>query len=145
MQFKLTSLIALVTVSTSALAQNVNYRGYASMQASLSRAVALHSDVHSEGGVVCCSDLPTGFSFSAQSDSLPAGTEGQGYTGGGCRKFASGRNWPVGLSICTAPFDPDRNTPLFRTRHGRVFFFLSFPFLSFLVNVYAVYQYLCVA
>jgi len=82
MQFTLTSLIALVTVATGAIAQNVNYRGYASTVSCSGSAFGC-----SDGGAVCCS-LPTGFGFSAQFDNLPAGTQGQGYTGGGCTDFA---------------------------------------------------------
>ncbi|KAF4609914.1 hypothetical protein D9613_010241 [Agrocybe pediades] len=79
MQFKLSSLIAFASFTSSALA--VNYRGYAN-------TVSCSGDAFgcSDGGAVCCS-LPTGFGFSAQFDNLPAGTQGQGYTGGGCTDF----------------------------------------------------------
>ncbi|KAJ8489528.1 hypothetical protein ONZ45_g13548 [Pleurotus djamor] len=33
-----------------------------------------------DGGAVCCGPMPTGYGYSAQFNSLPAGTQGQGYT-----------------------------------------------------------------
>ncbi|KAF9552786.1 hypothetical protein CPC08DRAFT_754565 [Agrocybe pediades] len=44
------------------------------------------ADMPARRRAVCCS-LPTGFGFSAQFDNLPAGTQGQGYTGSGCSSF----------------------------------------------------------
>ncbi|KAF9536752.1 hypothetical protein CPC08DRAFT_609046, partial [Agrocybe pediades] len=66
---------------TTALTQTVNYRGYASTVSCSGSAFGC-----TDGGWVCCS-LPTGFGLSVQFDNLPAGTQGQGYTNGGCSAF----------------------------------------------------------
>jgi len=79
MQFKLTSLVALATFTGNALA--ITYRGYAS-----SVSCSGSSFYCSDGGAVCCS-LPTGYGLSVAFENLPAGTQGQGYTGGSCSNF----------------------------------------------------------
>jgi hypothetical protein len=77
--------ILLATAMTMPLAafgqQIVTYHGYAS-------TVSCSGDNFqcTDGGAVCCS-FPTGFTFSAQWDNLPSGTQGQGYTNGVCTAF----------------------------------------------------------
>ncbi|KAJ3537123.1 hypothetical protein NMY22_g5725 [Coprinellus aureogranulatus] len=75
------SAITVLAAATQGMAQDVTYRGY-------SNTVSCSGDNFfcRDGGAVCCS-LPTGFGFSAQFEGLPAGTQGQGYTGNGCGAF----------------------------------------------------------
>ncbi|KZV85509.1 hypothetical protein EXIGLDRAFT_571865, partial [Exidia glandulosa HHB12029] len=40
-----------------------------------------------DGGAVCCGPWPTAWGWSAQFENLPAGTQGQGYTGSACVDF----------------------------------------------------------
>ncbi|KAF9483082.1 hypothetical protein BDN70DRAFT_963831 [Pholiota conissans] len=82
MQFKLTALVSAAVLAVPALAQNVNYEGFASTVSCSGSAFGC-----TDGGAICCS-LPTGFGFSAQFNNLLSGSQGQGYTGGGCSNFA---------------------------------------------------------
>ena len=64
-----------------AVSQTITYQGFAdtvSCQGSHFQCI--------DGGAVCCS-LPTGFGYSVQFNNLPAGSQGQGYTSGGCTNF----------------------------------------------------------
>ncbi|KAF9471622.1 hypothetical protein BDN70DRAFT_975642 [Pholiota conissans] len=81
MQFKLTALVSAAVLAAPVLAQNVNYEGFASTVSCSGSAFGC-----TDGGAICCS-LPTGFGFSAQFNNLPSGSQGQGYTGGGCGNF----------------------------------------------------------
>ncbi|KAJ3510048.1 hypothetical protein NMY22_g16095 [Coprinellus aureogranulatus] len=83
MQFTyLLSALTVLAATGGTIAQEiVTYRGY-------SNTVSCSGDNFfcRDGGAVCCS-LPTGFGFSAQFENLPGGSQGQGYTGGGCSDF----------------------------------------------------------
>ncbi|KAF4573617.1 hypothetical protein EYR36_008135 [Pleurotus pulmonarius] len=73
------AFLALTTLTQ--LASAVRYAGFSST-VSCTGANFFCDD----GGAVCCA-LPTGFGFSVEFDNLPAGTQGQGYTGDTCGSF----------------------------------------------------------
>ncbi|KAF9470955.1 hypothetical protein BDN70DRAFT_939300 [Pholiota conissans] len=72
MQFNIIALIFAAVAAAPAVTQAISYQGFANTV---------------DDGGVCCS-LPTGFGFSAQFNNLPAGAQGQGYTGNSCSNFA---------------------------------------------------------
>ena len=78
---KITAVAGILAIAPAAVSA-LQYQGY-------SNTVSCSGDFFfcNDGGAVCCS-LPTGFGFSAQFNGLPAGTQGQGYTGSGCTNFA---------------------------------------------------------
>ncbi|KAJ3549860.1 hypothetical protein NMY22_g718 [Coprinellus aureogranulatus] len=66
--------LTILAVTSEGLAQ-VTYRGYSStVECSGSNFWCR------DGGAVCCGPFPAGFGYSAQFESLPLGTQGQGYT-----------------------------------------------------------------
>ncbi|KAJ8514814.1 hypothetical protein ONZ45_g7703 [Pleurotus djamor] len=73
--------VALLAVALSPMASALRYAGFASTVSCTGPSFFCD-----DGGAVCCS-LPTGFGFSVQFLGLPAGTQGQGYTGSTCRNF----------------------------------------------------------
>ncbi len=70
-----------ITTALAPVASAVHYAGFSSTT-SCSGANFFCDD----NGGICCS-LPTAFGFSVQFDNLPAGTQGQGYTGSTCGDF----------------------------------------------------------
>ncbi|KAF7436084.1 hypothetical protein PC9H_002910 [Pleurotus ostreatus] len=81
MHMSVSPLVLLPLTILAPLVSAVRYAGFAST-VSCSGANFFCDD----GGAVCCS-LPTGFGFSVEFDNLPAGTQGQGYTGDTCGDF----------------------------------------------------------
>ena len=77
---KITAVAGILAIAPAAVSA-LQYQGY-------SNTVSCSGDFFfcNDGGAVCCS-LPTGFGFSAQFNSLPSGSQGQGYTGSGCSSF----------------------------------------------------------
>ncbi|KAL8797426.1 MAG: hypothetical protein Q9182_007203 [Xanthomendoza sp. 2 TL-2023] len=75
------STLAAIILAASPMISAVNYRGYTSTTSCGGSSFGC-----SDGGAVCCGSLPAGYGYSAQFDNLPAGSQGQGYTGG-CSSF----------------------------------------------------------
>jgi hypothetical protein len=74
------SALSLAILAVNSVAA-VQYNGYSSTVECSGASFGCN-----DGGAVCCS-FPTGFGESAEFINLPAGTQGQGYTGGGCTAF----------------------------------------------------------
>ncbi|KAF4604532.1 hypothetical protein EYR40_003306 [Pleurotus pulmonarius] len=81
MYFNIKPLALLALTALAPLADALRYDGYSSTV-----SCSGPSFFCNDGGAVCCS-LPTGFGFSVQFTDLPAGTQGQGYTGSTCSSF----------------------------------------------------------
>ncbi|KAL8811981.1 MAG: hypothetical protein Q9200_001379 [Gallowayella weberi] len=106
------STLATIILAASPMISAVNYRGYTSTTSCSGSSFGC-----SDGGAVCCGSLPAGYGYSAQFDNLPAGSQGQGYTGG-CGNFVfavygSGTHLPS-----HSPFMSHASwTPLFSSSH----------------------------
>ncbi|KAF4578436.1 hypothetical protein EYR36_000243 [Pleurotus pulmonarius] len=81
MYFNVKSIALLALTALTPMASALRYAGFSSTVGCTGSNFFCD-----DGGSVCCS-LPTGFGFSVEFDNLPAGTQGQGYTGSTCRSF----------------------------------------------------------
>lgn len=82
MQIKLnTSLLYFSALLFTKQASAIWYEGFASTVSCNGPSFGC-----SDNGGICCS-LPNGYGYSVRFKNLPAGTQGQGYSGGGCSNY----------------------------------------------------------
>jgi hypothetical protein len=81
MIFFTVSALSLAIIAVNSVAA-VQYNGYASSVECSGASFGCN-----DNGGLCCGPFPTGFGESAQFINLPAGTQGQGYTGSTCAAF----------------------------------------------------------
>ncbi|KAI4117173.1 MAG: hypothetical protein LQ338_007601 [Usnochroma carphineum] len=76
------STVAPFLLAISSSVSALNYRAYSS-----SNSCSGSNFGCSDNGGVCCGSWPAAYGYSAQFDNLASGTQGQGYTNGGCSSY----------------------------------------------------------